>query len=156
MTPDWVDVRIPAEVDSGELLGLLGMRIQLMVVFQADLAHDAKHGTVELIPGIEVVVEAVGRNSHAVGVVEDQAVIDHGVVVATDCVEPIVNAFAKGHRIRVEISSSYFPYYLRNLNTGDDNTGLATQPVVAQQTIHHSTDRASHIVLPVIPNGPRP
>ena len=36
------------------------------------------------------------------------------------------NVFAKGHRIRVEISSSYFPYYLRNLNTGADNIGLET------------------------------
>jgi putative CocE/NonD family hydrolase len=61
------------------------------------------------------------------------------------------NAFAKGHRIRVEISSSYFPYYLRNLNTGADNVGLETRSVVAQQTIHHDPDAASHVVLPVIP-----
>jgi putative CocE/NonD family hydrolase len=61
------------------------------------------------------------------------------------------NAFLKGHRIRVEISSSYHPYYLRNLNTGVDNVGLETSPVVAQQTIHHDTTRPSHIVLPVIP-----
>ncbi|MFH1267291.1 MAG: CocE/NonD family hydrolase, partial [Planctomycetota bacterium] len=61
------------------------------------------------------------------------------------------NAFAKGHRIRVEISSSYFPYYLRNLNTGADNVGLQTQSVVARQTIHHDGDAPSHVVLPVIP-----
>jgi len=61
------------------------------------------------------------------------------------------NAFAKGHRIRIEISSSYFPYYLRNLNTGADNVGLETESVVAQQTVHHDRDAASHVVLPVIP-----
>lgn len=61
------------------------------------------------------------------------------------------NAFAKGHRIRVEVSSSYFPYYLRNLNTGADNTGLETKSVIARQTIHHDREHASHIVLPVIP-----
>ena len=61
------------------------------------------------------------------------------------------NVFAKGHRIRVEISSSFFPYYLRNLNTGEDNVGLATGSVVATQTIHHSSRFPSHIVLPVIP-----
>ena len=61
------------------------------------------------------------------------------------------NVFAKGHRIRVEISSSYFPYYLRNLNTGADNIGLETQSVVARQTIHHDQNAASHIVLPVLP-----
>ena len=61
------------------------------------------------------------------------------------------NAFLKGHRIRVEISSSYYPYYLRNLNTGADNVGLETSHVVAQQTIHHDAQRPSHVVLPVIP-----
>ena len=61
------------------------------------------------------------------------------------------NAFAKGHRIRVEISSSYFPYYLRNLNTGADNIGLETRTVVAEQTVFHSAEYPSHVVLPVIP-----
>jgi putative CocE/NonD family hydrolase len=61
------------------------------------------------------------------------------------------NLFSKGHRIRVEISSSYFPYYLRNLNTGADNVGLETRSVVARQTIHHSSRYPSHVVLPVIP-----
>lgn len=59
--------------------------------------------------------------------------------------------FGKGHRIRVEVSSSYFPYYLRNLNTGADNVALETKTVVARQTIFHDADRPSHIVLPVIP-----
>ena len=61
------------------------------------------------------------------------------------------NAFLKGHRIRVEISSSYFPYYLRNLNTGADNIGLETTSVIATQKIMHSAGQASHIVLPIIP-----
>ena len=61
------------------------------------------------------------------------------------------NAFAKGHRIRVEISSSYFPLYLRNLNTGADNIGLEKTSVVATQKVMHTTEQASHIVLPVIP-----
>jgi len=64
---------------------------------------------------------------------------------------PTGNLFAKGHRIRVEISSSYYPYYLRNLNTGEDNLALATRPVVARQTIRHDADHPSSVVLPVIP-----
>jgi len=64
---------------------------------------------------------------------------------------PTGNAFAKGHRIRVEISSSYFPYYLRNLNTGADNIGLETNSVVAHQKVFHSAEYPSHVVLPVIP-----
>jgi hypothetical protein len=58
--------------------------------------------------------------------------------------------FAPGHRIRVEVSSSFFPYFLPNLNTGEDHVGLATQPVVARQRIVHDRDHPSHIVLPVI------
>ncbi|MCE9606361.1 MAG: CocE/NonD family hydrolase [Planctomycetia bacterium] len=64
---------------------------------------------------------------------------------------PTGKAFAKGHRIRVEVSSSYFPFYLRNLNTGADNIGLETKSVVARQTIHHDRERASYLMLPIIP-----
>jgi uncharacterized protein len=63
---------------------------------------------------------------------------------------PTGNAFLRGHRIRIEISSSYYPYYLRNLNTGEDNIALATEPVVARQTIYHDAANPSHVVLPVI------
>lgn len=61
------------------------------------------------------------------------------------------NAFAKDHRIRVEISSSFFPYYLRNLNTGADNIGLETTSVSADQKVLHDATQSSHIVLPIIP-----
>jgi putative CocE/NonD family hydrolase len=64
---------------------------------------------------------------------------------------PTGNLFAKGHRIRIEISSSYFPYYLPNLNTEADNVGLETRAVVAKQTIYHDGERPSHVRLPVIP-----
>jgi len=65
---------------------------------------------------------------------------------------PTANVFAKGHRIRVEISSSYFPYYLRNLNTGADIIGLETSSVVAEQKIIHTAEQPSHVVLPIIPH----
>lgn len=61
------------------------------------------------------------------------------------------NLFKKGHQIRVEISSSYYPYYLRNLNTGADNIGLETKMVVANQRVFHDANRPSSIVLPLIP-----
>lgn len=66
---------------------------------------------------------------------------------------PTGNLFARGHRLRIEISSSYYPYYLRNLNTGEDNIGLATQTFVARQTILHDREHPSHVVLPIIPSG---
>jgi len=61
------------------------------------------------------------------------------------------NVFLPGHRIRIEISSSYFPYYLRNLNTGADNVGLETNSVIARQKIYHTREFPSSVLLPVIP-----
>ncbi|BBD98771.1 hypothetical protein SAMIE_1022720 [Sphingobium amiense] len=65
------------------------------------------------------------------------------------------NLFRKGHRIRIDVQSSYYPYYLRNLNTGADNNGLVDDKdaVVARQKIYHGSRYPSHIVLPVIPSG---
>jgi len=61
------------------------------------------------------------------------------------------NLFRKGHRIRVEVSSSYFPYYLRNLNSGADNVGLETKGVAARQKVFHAAAYPSHILLPIVP-----
>jgi uncharacterized protein len=60
------------------------------------------------------------------------------------------NVFKAGHKIRVEVSSSNFPRFNRNLNTGEPVPD-AVKTMVAHQTIYHDTDRASYIVLPVIP-----
>lgn len=60
------------------------------------------------------------------------------------------NAFLPGHRVRVEISSSNFPRFDRNPNTGEQ-PGRSNQMVSALQTIHHSAEYPSHIVLPVVP-----
>ncbi len=58
--------------------------------------------------------------------------------------------FGKGHRIRVEVSSSKFPQYMRNLNTGGNNYD-ETKGVVARNTIHHSAKYPSKVILPVLP-----
>jgi putative CocE/NonD family hydrolase len=55
-----------------------------------------------------------------------------------------------GHRLRVHISSSDFPRWDRNPNTGKP-FGTDTTTVVAEQTVFHDTIRPSHVVLPVIP-----
>jgi putative CocE/NonD family hydrolase len=60
------------------------------------------------------------------------------------------NVFLPGHRIRVEISSSNFPRFDRNPNTGHP-FGDDAQLRKATQTVYHSAERASHILLPVIP-----
>ncbi len=59
-------------------------------------------------------------------------------------------AFQPGHRIRVHVTSSHFPQFDRNPNTGAP-FGTSAEVKVAQQTVYHDAERPSHIVLPVIP-----
>ncbi len=59
------------------------------------------------------------------------------------------NVFKPGHRIRVDITSSNFPQFDRNPNTGDP-LGSSDRVRVAQQTIHHGGPRLSSIVLPMV------
>ena len=61
------------------------------------------------------------------------------------------NVFLPGHRIRVDITSSHFPQFDRNPNTGEP-FGTSAKTRVARQTIHHSEAHPSHVLLPVIPN----
>jgi putative CocE/NonD family hydrolase len=56
-----------------------------------------------------------------------------------------------GHSIRVEISSSNFDRFARNLNTGTQ-FGTTSEMVTATQTIYHTAEYPSHITLPVIPH----
>jgi hypothetical protein len=60
------------------------------------------------------------------------------------------NLFKAGHRIRLYVSSSNFPRFARNLNTGESTFG-STRLVKARQTIYHDGERPSALVLPVIP-----
>lgn len=60
------------------------------------------------------------------------------------------NVFQPGHRIRVHITSSNFPQFDRNPNTGAP-LGMESEVRIATQTIHHGSDRPSHILLPLVP-----
>lgn len=59
------------------------------------------------------------------------------------------NYFAEGHRIRIEVASSNFPRFMRNLNTGGNNYD-ETEGIVAHNTIHHSKKHPSQIKLPIV------
>ena len=60
------------------------------------------------------------------------------------------NVFLKGHRIRLEISSSNFPRFDRNLNTGGDQA-TGTRWIKARQAIYHEHGRTSYLILPLVP-----
>jgi len=62
---------------------------------------------------------------------------------------PSANLFAEGHRIRVDISSSNYPRFEVNPNTGG-TLGADRRMRVAENRLHHSKSRPSHIVLPVV------
>jgi len=64
---------------------------------------------------------------------------------------PIGIRFRQGHRIRVDISSSDFPNFDRNHNTGGDDYFEATLKV-ANQTVFHDGARPSAMILPVLPD----
>ena len=64
------------------------------------------------------------------------------------------NYFAAGHRIRLEVSSSNFPRFERNLNTGGRNYDEASG-LVAHNAVHHTRARPSRVTLTVVP-GARP
>ena len=60
------------------------------------------------------------------------------------------NVFLKGHKLRVEISSSNFPHYDRNLNTGEDQ-GHSTRMAKAVNSVYHNREHPSALILPVVP-----
>jgi uncharacterized protein len=60
------------------------------------------------------------------------------------------NVFKQGHKLRLEVSSSNFPRFDRNLNTGEDNSSSARM-VTATNSIYHDAEHPSALLLPVIP-----
>jgi putative CocE/NonD family hydrolase len=86
---------------------------------------------------------------------------DRTVWMAPDVVSPVrINLhvtstyFRPGHRVRLEVSSSDFPRFERNLNTGGGNVDESAW-VVATNTVHHSEKYPSHLTLPVVPDAER-
>jgi putative CocE/NonD family hydrolase len=62
---------------------------------------------------------------------------------------PTANVFKKGHRIRIDISSSNFPRFDVNPNTGEP-LGMDRRKMKADNSIYHDSIYPSHVILPVI------
>ena len=67
----------------------------------------------------------------------------------TISVNPTSNLFRRGHRIRLDITSSDFPNFDRNHNTGGNDYAESTL-MAARQTVFHDVSRPSQVILPVI------
>jgi putative CocE/NonD family hydrolase len=68
---------------------------------------------------------------------------------------PTSQLFRRGHSIRIDIASSNFPTYDRNLNTGN-RVGEDAEGIPALQTVFHQTGYTSYIDLPIIPSNCNP
>ncbi|MEM1152590.1 MAG: CocE/NonD family hydrolase [Pseudomonadota bacterium] len=81
---------------------------------------------------------------------EEEVMLEPGRIYPIDLDMLVAaNLFKKGHRIRVDITSSNFPSYGRNLNTGGDNA-RDTDYQPASVNIHHGPEMLSYIEIPII------
>ena len=62
------------------------------------------------------------------------------------------NLFKRGHRIRIDVSSSNFPRIDVNLNNGGP-LGVPGPVRIAENTVHHDVRYPSHVVLPIVRQG---
>ena len=112
--------------------------------FTARLVDVHPDGTARaLTDGIQRVRYRAGRST-------PQLIAAGDVMELTVDVGATSNLFRRGHRIRLEVSSSNFPRYDRNLNTGAP-FGTDRTPVIATQELFHDSARPSRLILPLIP-----
>ncbi len=95
------------------------------------------------------IVRARYRNDRSTG--EEAPQLEPGGIYEFEIkLDPCGNVFKKGHRIRVDISSSNFPRFDVNPNTGEPPNDYRRK-VVATNTIYHDSKHPSHIILPLVP-----
>ena len=112
--------------------------------FTAKLVDVYPNGYAQLLA--EGIIRARYRNSFK----KQELLIPEEVYEYTVDLWSVSHLFQKGHKIQVEISSSNFPKYDRNPNTGH-KYGEDAELEKATQTIYHDSQYLSHIILPVVP-----
>ena len=95
------------------------------------------------------IADSIGRLRFRNGYEEEQAVMPDEVYELRFQLYPTANRFAAGHRIRVDISSSNFPRFDANPNTGGP-LGTERRWRVAENALHHGRSRPSHLMLCVL------
>ncbi|MBW2368565.1 MAG: CocE/NonD family hydrolase [Deltaproteobacteria bacterium] len=116
-------------------------------------------GTVECPPEVQVlgvypdgraynIHDGIIRTRYREGMLKNVRMTPGEVYEVTIDLQATANYFGPGHCIRLEISSSNFPRFERNLNTGGNNYD-ETEWIVAENTVYHSEKHPSHILLPI-------
>ena len=95
------------------------------------------------------VQEGALRMRYREGFSKDLRMEKHEVYEVRLNLHATANYFGPGHRVRLEVSSSSFPRFDRNLNTGGKNYD-ESEWIIAENTVHHSAEYPSHLLLPVI------
>ncbi len=119
--------QIRAEIHAASSAVNTDFTVTLVDVFEDGYAHLIQHGIIRA-----GTIEPGKVNTHTIDLWSTSHVVK------------------RGHRLRVEVSSSRFNEFDRNLNSGEPQ-GQGANPIPATQTIHHSADHPSHILLPVVP-----
>jgi len=111
--------------------------------FAVKLVDVAPDGTAYIID--DTILRARYREGY-----DKQVMMEKGKVYKLDLTPMTTSVtFQKGHRIRVEVTSSNFPKFVRNLNTGGNNYD-EKDGIIAHNTLHLSADHPSYIVLPIV------
>src|SRR5262245_24977726 len=100
--------------------------------------------------------ESIQRMRHRDGYDRPPAWMESGTIYKVP-LQPLTtsNYFAPGHRLRIEVSSSNFPRFDRNLNTGGNNYDETTG-IVAHNVVHHSKQYPSSLTVTVVRKAAAP
>ena len=94
--------------------------------------------------------DSVARLRYRNGRERSELVKPGELVQVTITLYPTSNLFMPGHRIRLDVSSSNFPRFDVNPNTGEA-IGRERRRVVADNTVFHERERPSRVVVPIVP-----
>jgi putative CocE/NonD family hydrolase len=103
----------------------------------------------------QILLEGVIRGRHRKSFDTEELLTPHEINEFYVDLWSTSNVFLKGHRLRIEVSSSNFPKYDRNPNTGH-KFGEDAELLTAHQKVYHDAAHSSYIALPIIPAGSRP
>jgi len=99
-----------------------------------------------------LITDGIMRARFRESLFEEKLMEPDSIYELTITLYPTSNVFKKGHRIRVDISSSNFPRFIPNPNTGDP-ISTERRKIIATNTIFHDRSRPSHFIAPIIPAG---